>query len=622
MLFKALGSLRLGLMCTITGSILSNSAQASGAVFIGRMGSLAVQVQGDKALFKNNEMLHKSNPLSLAMDNKGIQKIEIKPDKIEIYKDKNNLPDTIYFPLLIEPTPSATGIQTIDQTRGLQLLNDSVISLATTVIDKTIVLSTPTLYAPPTEYNSKTIAYSELELYQETQNTFYATASIPMLTPVSSAASEGDYIDLDFETRDTIRVYPKGKDSDSTSGFFEQIIRKVPDSPEKKSENGGQQEKQTTNSSGDDPNSEDTTSEDTTSEDTTTEATTDSSTTVETASTPTLRSEASALDEKADLTPKPLSENFNTYHSIENSSNQIVLDAIRAFIEENDEQDLSWVVLEKIHGCNYSFWTDGSIVKVGRRNDWIGEDENFFNHRPVNEQYREMILDMHRKFCKEGDILNVTGELYGKSIQKEIFYQDNIKFAAFDIFVNKQKIDYNTFKRWTSAIGIPTVTEIKICDSLESALSFNPVFTSFHSQTGDVAEGVVIKPVQPKFLKYQKPVILKIKNPRFAETNFKKALPNENKKIKQENQIILSSLLAKVTENRLCSVTSKSDKLTTKNTNKIKGELVKDILDEYERENELAAKSKVNDNKQWKLIISELFKAAYQLINDRPETFQ
>ncbi|WP_257281262.1 RNA ligase family protein [Endozoicomonas sp. ISHI1] len=614
MLFRVLNGLSLGVLSIITGSILSNNAQSSEAVFVGRMGGLEVQVQGDKALFRNNELIHNSNPLSLAMNNKGVQKIEIEPDKIEIYTYKNNLPDTIYFPLLIEPTPTASGIQSIDQTRGFQLLNDSVISLATTVIDKTIVLPTPTLNYLPTEYNPKTITHSEIELYQETQHTFYATASIPMLPPVSSVASGGDYIDLDFEAPDTIRVYPKGKDNSSESGFFEQIIRKVADSPEKKNDNDRQQEKQTTTSS---------TQSDATNSESTTTTTTNSSTGAEAASTSTLRSEASASDEDADETlKKPLSEQFNSYHSIENSSNQKVLDAIRALIEENDEHDLPWVVLEKIHGCNYSFWTDGTVVRVGRRNDWVGDDEKFFNHRPVYEQYREMILDMYRKFCKEGDILNVTGELYGKSIQKQIFYQDNIKFAAFDIFVNKQKIDYNTFKQWTLATGIPTVIELKMCDSFEDALSYNPVFKSLHSQTADIAEGVVIKPVEPKFLKYHQPVILKIKNSNFDETNSKKALPKTKKvqHISEENQILLASLLAKVTENRLDSVTSKSGELTKKNNNKIRGEFLQDILDEYKRENELTAKDKVNDVKQWKLLIGELFKAINELI--RPKTYQ
>lgn len=614
MLFRVLNGLPLGVLSIITGSILSSNVQSSEAVFVGRMGGLEVQVQGDKALFRNNELIHNSNPLSLAMNNKGVQKIEIEPDKIEIYTYKNNLPDTIYFPLLIEPTPTASGIQSIDQTRGFQLLNDSVISLATTVIDKTIVLPTPTLNYLPTEYNPKTITHSEIELYQETQHTFYATASIPMLPPVSSVASGGDYIDLDFEAPDTIRVYPKGKDYSSESGFFEQIIRKVADSPEKKNDNDRQQEKQTTTSS---------TQSDATNSESTATTTTNSSTGAETASTSTLRSGASSSDEDTDETlKKPLPEQFNSYHSIENSSNQKVVDAIRTLIEENDEHDLPWVVLEKIHGCNYSFWTDGTVVRVGRRNDWVGDDEKFFNHRPVYEQYREMILDMYRKFCKEGDILNVTGELYGKSIQKQIFYQDNIKFAAFDIFVNKQKIDYNTFKQWTLATGIPTVIELKMCDSFEDALSYNPVFKSLHSQTADIAEGVVIKPVEPKFLKYHQPVILKIKNSNFDETNSKKALPKTKKvqHISEENQILLASLLAKVTENRLYSVTSKSGELTTKNNNKIRGEFLQDILDEYKRENELTAKDKVNDVKQWKLLVGELFKAINELI--RPKTYQ
>ncbi|WP_252178418.1 RNA ligase family protein [Endozoicomonas sp. 4G] len=606
MRFKTLSGLSLSVLYMITALIISNNAQSSGAVFVGRMGGLDVQVQGDKALFSNNELIHDYNPLSLAMKNKGIEKIAIEPDKIEIHQYKNHFPDIIHFPLLIEPTPTATGIKSIDQTRGLQLLNNSVLSLATTLIDKTVVLPTPTLSSSPMEDSAKTISHSEIELYQETQNTFYATASIPMLPPVSSVASEGDYIDLEFETSDTIRVYPKAKDSDAASGFFERIIIKAADSPEKKTDNdnGGQQEQQAANSSAqnDDSNSDETTSG------------------AETASTSTPQSEASALGEKTDGTPEtPLPDKFHKYHSIEDSTNENVVSAIRAFIEENDEHDLPWVVLEKIHGTNYTLWTDGTIVKAGKRTEWLSENDNFYNHRPVYEQYREMILDMHRKFCKEGDILNVTGELYGKSIQKQIFYQDDVKFAAFDIFVNNWKIDYHTFKEWTSASGIPTVAELKICDSFEEAFSFNPVFPSQHSQTNDVAEGVVIKPVRTKLLKYKRPVILKIKNPKFAETNLKKVSAEKNNELSEDNQELLNLLLAKVTKNRFYTVASKLEKLTESNINRFKAELSRDIFAEYERENGITAKDKVKDKKQLKIIQTDVFKAINKLLKDQIE---
>lgn len=232
-----------------------------------------------------------------------------------------------------------------------------------------------------------------------------------------------------------------------------------------------------------------------------------------------------------------------------------------------------------------------------------------------------MILAMHRQFCREGDILTVTGELYGGNIQNQITYQDDIDFAAFDIFVNQEKIDHGTFESWTLATGIPTVTVVATLSSFEDALQFDPVRQSSHSPIGDLAEGIIIKPVNPLYYGNRRAVIFKKKNPKFGETRSKKTKPTENKNILEKNKPLLDSLLAKITKNRLLSVISKNGALTSDNIKKFKGSLIQDAVADYNKENEQSAKEQVSDPKQWKLIRQELEREADKVIQNhlKPE---
>ncbi|UYM14109.1 RNA ligase family protein [Endozoicomonas euniceicola] len=616
MLSKTLKAFSFCVPCIV--SISSGNAQSSGAVFVGSLGGVEVQVQGDKALFESNGLLRETNPLSQAMKERGVQKIGVEKDKIEIYKYKTNEPKIIHFLLPFEPTPTATGIQIIDQTKGLQLLNSSVIELASTVLSQTVVLATPTLTSP-TEYNTKTINPPEIGLYKETEKTFHATTSVPMSPPSSSFAPDGSYIDLDFETSDTIRVYPKGKDGSSVSGFFEQIIRKAPDSHGGKTDNGEHQKKQTVSSS--------TQSSATHSDGSITGSSIVSSATVASLSTPMLEQEVSAPTEELAGTSKEPSEfKFVKYHSIENSSHEKARNAILERLKEmkdNGSPVVQWVAQEKIDGSNYSFWTDGKKVRVAKRTGWIVEGDHFFDDSAIYEKYHQNILDMFKKYCEEGDTLTVTGELYGGNIQKRIFYQQGFDFAAFDIFFNNRKIDYNKFIEWTSATEIPIAKEVRIFDSFEEALAFNPVFQSLHGpiEKDQNAEGVVIKPVQPLFLKNRKHIILKIINPDFCETGNRKEKPvkNMDTAISEDNQHVLDALIAEITEARLLSVRSKVGPITEKNIKKINGMFIRDAIDEYNKKNEKPPKEQVNNDRQWKLILTKLGKKAQELIKDHPD---
>ncbi len=64
---------------------------------------------------------------------------------------------------------------------------------------------------------------------------------------------------------------------------------------------------------------------------------------------------------------------FKKYNSIENAYQKVVLEQI---IIHGFEKE-TYVVQEKVHGANFSFFTDGKEVKIAKRTDFIEENEMF-----------------------------------------------------------------------------------------------------------------------------------------------------------------------------------------------------------------------------------------------------
>jgi hypothetical protein len=71
---------------------------------------------------------------------------------------------------------------------------------------------------------------------------------------------------------------------------------------------------------------------------------------------------------------------FRKYNSIENSFHKDFIDRI---IDEGFHNK-EFVVQEKAHGANLSFWTnDGNSFQAGKRTGILEEDENFYNFQDV-----------------------------------------------------------------------------------------------------------------------------------------------------------------------------------------------------------------------------------------------
>lgn len=109
-----------------------------------------------------------------------------------------------------------------------------------------------------------------------------------------------------------------------------------------------------------------------------------------------------------------------------------------------------WYVMEKIHGANYQFVTNGVIVKPCSRNRILEVDDlTFFEHTKVFKRYEEKVIELYnylvkQDYLKNGQILRLYGELAGiystGRVQDNADYGD-LDFYLFDMYLNE--------KRWT-----------------------------------------------------------------------------------------------------------------------------------------------------------------------------
>ena len=105
---------------------------------------------------------------------------------------------------------------------------------------------------------------------------------------------------------------------------------------------------------------------------------------------------------------------FHKFSNLENTYRQNLIDKVQ--YEGKDVGE--WVVTEKIHGANFSFWCDGTEVKVASRSQFV--DGTFYNCQAVINRYSEGILNWCQGFGVKTFI--VYGELFGGNIQKEVKY--------------------------------------------------------------------------------------------------------------------------------------------------------------------------------------------------------
>ncbi len=273
-----------------------------------------------------------------------------------------------------------------------------------------------------------------------------------------------------------------------------------------------------------------------------------------------------------------MEDRVHFYHSIENYTHKTVQNF-------KDIVTGEWVALEKVHGANFLFFQkhDGEL-KCGKRTGLLGPDEKFFDYQTLLPSHKDKIAYLLKLL--DCDELTVYGEICGggyphkdvmrnpavKCVQKGLFYSPEIEFYAFDIRTEKGFLNYD--------LCLKVFEEAKLLHakplargSLDELLKFEvekfpttiPKLLGLPKLEGNFAEGIVIKPVEPVYVRSAR-VIMKKKASKFIEKNLAKEQKKKERveeALKEQDELsvlcktIIGSIEDYLTENRLTSALSK-----------------------------------------------------------------
>ena len=302
---------------------------------------------------------------------------------------------------------------------------------------------------------------------------------------------------------------------------------------------------------------------------------------------------------------------FKKYNSIENTFDKDFMEKI--FLEGYDKRE--FVVQEKVHGSNVCLITDGKTVNFGKRTGLLEAGEKFYDYEELLERYTPKaaaLFSIVKETLPDVGTITIFGEMFGGKyphpdvkndskisvIQKGVSYCPTHEFYAFDLYVTTEEtgrflsVDEanNFFERggffYAKTLFRGTLNEcLKYPNLFQSQISG---WLGLPPIEGNICEGVVIRPVEPIYLRNGSRVLLKSKNAHFAE---KKSVKKREPKLFVEPSYSkeLNNLLPVseqyVTENRLNNVVSKIGQISVpKDAGKIIGLFSKDILDDFLKE--------------------------------------
>ena len=265
-------------------------------------------------------------------------------------------------------------------------------------------------------------------------------------------------------------------------------------------------------------------------------------------------------------------ETFREYHSMENIEKSGWIKTI----EQHPCAEQKWVMLEKIHGSNFQFWTDGDEVKVGKRTAYLIPYEvkfmdkasgkeivklcdpraGFFRADHIANLYSNNVKALHSELfgdCSkieksEKPYIIVYGEIFGgfyndetkkpwQRVQLEVQYHPENKFMAFDIVTyDNFKLRYTNYDRCIELFEKHKIPYIPILftgtfkEVYEKSQSTNADPTTIPKMFGleeiipNIREGHVLKPVEPAYAG-RDIIYIKDKNDKFKEVHARKKNP-------------------------------------------------------------------------------------------------
>ena len=102
---------------------------------------------------------------------------------------------------------------------------------------------------------------------------------------------------------------------------------------------------------------------------------------------------------------------FKKYNSLENSYRTKFINKIT----QEGHAGKVFVVQEKIHGANFSFWSDATKTVCAKRSGFIKEAEAFYGFQSVLKKYHGNLRSLFLFLQEDRDAKEVVvyGELYG-----------------------------------------------------------------------------------------------------------------------------------------------------------------------------------------------------------------
>jgi len=245
---------------------------------------------------------------------------------------------------------------------------------------------------------------------------------------------------------------------------------------------------------------------------------------------------------------------------------------------------------EKLHGSNFSIYTDGKDIKCARRNGFLEENENFHQAQNIAEELKPKIFDLYSylKSEKNDDFIMVLfGEVTGERVQLGISYGENaVRF--FDICIYKSEyskfLECQKFMDLCEKFDLETVPMIA-SGSLDEMLQLSPEFDSkVLRKAGNTAEGMVLKFCKETECPHgdddHKRLMLKFKCKKFDEIAYApkiKILADAS-----DLEFLASEFETRLTFSRLQAVKSKLNQKQAKNREIMSQRVFEDAFEDME----------------------------------------